>query len=240
MQGPVESVVLEGSRADFSVIGMFLQADLIVQSVMMLLLTASVWSWTIIFATWLRLRRVNEAADGFEDSFWSGTAPEDLYEGLKNRIGHPFAMVFVAAMREWQRSTGGGRGGARDRLSVEDRVAKVMRVAIAREMERLEGHTGFLATVGSAAPFIGLFGTVWGIMNSFQAIALTSNTSLAVVAPGIAEALLATALGLVAAIPAVVAYNKHATDLSRFAGRLEGFADEFAAILSRQLDERSI
>ncbi|MFQ5348583.1 MAG: protein TolQ, partial [Rhodothalassiaceae bacterium] len=198
----------------------------------------SLWSWTIIFATWLRLRRVNTEADAFEDSFWSGTAPEELYESLRSRITHPFAMVFVAAMREWRRSLKAPVGPAH-RIGVEDRVNKVMRVAIAREMERLEGHTGFLATVGSAAPFVGLFGTVWGIMNSFQSIALTSNTSLAVVAPGIAEALMATAFGLVAAIPAVVAYNKHATDLSRFAGRLEGFADEFSAILSRQLDERN-
>ncbi len=239
MEGQVEEVILAGSRTDFSVWGMFMQADIVVQLVMLVLLLASVLCWTIIFATWLRLRRVNREADQFEDSFWSGAAPEDLYEGLKNRINHPMAMLFVAAMREWQRSQKGRSSGLGERLSVEDRIGKVMRVTIAREMERLEGHTGFLATVGSAAPFIGLFGTVWGIMNSFQSIALTSNTSLAVVAPGIAEALLATALGLVAAIPAVIGYNKHATDLSRYAGRLEGFSDEFSAILSRQLDERA-
>jgi len=237
-QTAVEATVLDGSRADFSVWGMFAQADIVVQAVMLLLVAASVWSWTIIFATWLRLRKVNAAADAFEDSFWSGAAPEELFESLKNRVSHPLAMVFIAAMREWTRSMKGGSSGS-VRAKVEDRVAKVMNVAIAREMERLEGHVGFLATVGSAAPFVGLFGTVWGIMNSFQSIALTANTSLAVVAPGIAEALLATALGLVAAVPAVVAYNKHASDLSRFAGRLEGFADEFAAILSRQLDERA-
>ncbi len=239
MQGAIDATRLAGSHGDFSVWGMISQADIVVQAVVLLLFAASLWSWTIIFATWLRLRRVNAEADAFEDSFWSGTAPEELYESLKSRVSHPFAMVFVAAMREWQRSLR-ARGARPHRISVEDRINKVMRVAIAREMERLEGHTGFLATVGSAAPFVGLFGTVWGIMNSFQSIALTSNTSLAVVAPGIAEALLATAFGLVAAIPAVVAYNKHATDLSRFAGRLEGFADEFAAILSRQLDERDI
>ncbi|GAK32697.1 MULTISPECIES: protein TolQ [Iodidimonas] len=239
MDGQVEEVMLAGSRADFSVWGMFSQADIVVQSVMLALILASLWSWTVIFSTWLRLRKVNRAADAFEDRFWSGASPEDLYEDLKNRISHPLAMVFVAAMREWQRSTKSPGRGFVERMSVEDRVGKVIRVSISREMERLEGQVGFLATLGSAAPFIGLFGTVWGIMNSFQSIALTSNTSLAVVAPGIAEALLATALGLVAAIPAVIAYNKHATDLSRFAGRLEGFSDEFSAILSRQLDERS-
>ncbi|GER02010.1 hypothetical protein JCM17845_26330 [Iodidimonas gelatinilytica] len=239
MDGQVDEVILAGSRSDFSVWGMFSQADIVVQTVMLALVLASLWSWTIIFSTWLRVRKVNRAADAFEDRFWSGASPEELYDGLKNRISHPMAMVFVAAMREWQRSLKGTGRGFAERLSIEDRVNKVMRIAVSREMERLEGQVGFLATLGSAAPFVGLFGTVWGIMNSFQSIALTSNTSLAVVAPGIAEALLATALGLVAAIPAVVAYNKHASDLSRFAGRLEGFSDEFAAILSRQLDDRS-
>ncbi|GER06732.1 hypothetical protein GCM10007972_12670 [Iodidimonas muriae] len=239
MDGQVDEVILAGSRSDFSVWGMFSQADIVVQAVMMALVLASLWSWTIIFSTWLRVRKVSRAADAFEDRFWSGASPEELYDGLKNRISHPMAMVFVAAMREWQRSLKGTGRGFAERLSIEDRVNKVMRIAVSREMERLEGQVGFLATLGSAAPFVGLFGTVWGIMNSFQSIALTSNTSLAVVAPGIAEALLATALGLVAAIPAVIAYNKHASDLSRFAGRLEGFSDEFAAILSRQLDDRS-
>jgi len=235
---PVQETAVAGSQADFSIWGMFAQADIVVQSVMLLLIAASIWSWTIIFATWLKLKRVNEAADAFEESFWSGGAPEELYESLKTRVSHPLAMVFIAAMREWTRASKGGKlAAARDK--VEERVSKVMNVAIAREMEQLEGQVGFLATVGSAAPFVGLFGTVWGIMNSFQSIALTANTSLAVVAPGIAEALLATALGLFAAIPAVVGYNKHATNLARFAARLEGFADEFAAILSRQLDERA-
>ncbi|GAB4573756.1 MAG: hypothetical protein Tsb008_09020 [Rhodothalassiaceae bacterium] len=238
MDGQVETVVLGGSRADFSIWGMFASADIVVQTVMIALVLASLISWTVIFSTWLRLRRVNQEADRFEDRFWSGASLEELYDGLKNRITHPIAMIFVSAMREWQRS-GGKASSPGMRASLEARVAKVMRVAIAREMERVEGHVGFLATLGSAAPFVGLFGTVWGIMSSFQSIALSANTSLAVVAPGIAEALLATALGLVAAIPAVVAYNKHATDLSRFAGRLEGFADEFSAILSRQLDERA-
>jgi len=150
------------------------------------------------------------------------------------------AILFASAMREWRRSGAHGLVES-DRLStgVQERIGQVMRLTISRELDRLERYLGFLATVGSTAPFIGLFGTVWGIMNSFQSIAVSKNTSLAVVAPGIAEALFATAFGLVAAIPAVVAYNKFSSDLNRFSGRLEGFAGEFSAILSRQLDERT-
>ena len=148
-------------------------------------------------------------------------------------------LLFVSAMREWRRSTSKGLAGEDSlRAGIKDRIVQVMHITLAREIERLERYMGFLATVGSTAPFIGLFGTVWGIMNSFQAIALTKNTNLAVVAPGIAEALFATALGLIAAIPAVVAYNKFSTDLGRYTIRLEGFVGEFSAILSRQLDER--
>jgi biopolymer transport protein TolQ len=146
--------------------------------------------------------------------------------------------IFAAAMREWRRSAAKGLVGGSLRASLQDRIERVMSVTIGREMERLERFMAYLATVGSTAPFVGLFGTVWGIMNSFQAIAAQKNTSLAVVAPGIAEALFATALGLVAAIPAVVAYNKLSTDFGRYAGRLEAFASEFSAILSRQLDEK--
>ena len=238
MDETVQEVTLAGSQGDFSLFGLIAQADIVVQGVMLLLVAASVWSWAIIFATWMRVRRVNEAADDFEESFWSGQPLDRLYDEIRSSITHPMAMVFVTAMREWSRSVTSGASSTA-RQFVEQRVGRVMRVSMAREMERLEGKVGFLATVGSAAPFVGLFGTVWGIMNSFQSIAMTSNTSLAVVAPGIAEALLATALGLVAAIPAVVAYNKLATDLTRYAGRLEGFSDEFAAVLSRQLDERA-
>jgi biopolymer transport protein TolQ len=148
-------------------------------------------------------------------------------------------LLFVSAMREWRRSTSKGLAGEDSlRAGIKDRIVQVMHITLTREIERLERYMGFLATVGSTAPFVGLFGTVWGIMNSFQAIALSKNTNLAVVAPGIAEALFATALGLVAAIPAVVAYNKFSTDLGRYTIRLEGFVGEFSAILSRQLDER--
>lgn len=241
MQAPtVDTTVVDlgGANADFSFIGMFTNADIVVQAVMVLLVLASLWSWTVIFSGLIRLRKLNGLADAFEDTFWSGNSLDDLYDGLRNRTSHPMAMVFVAAMREWQRSLA-GRTTVSDKMSVQDRVARVMRVTIQREMDDVEGRVGILATIGSAAPFVGLFGTVWGIMNSFKSIAMSANTSLAVVAPGIAEALLATALGLVAAIPAVVAYNKQAADIGRYAGRLEGFADEFSALLSRQLDDRA-
>jgi len=233
----VEAVELGGSVPDFSIIGMFMQADFVVQSVMVLLLTASVWSWSIIFNTQNRVKLARAKADDFEEVFWSGNSLDELYSGIKSAPDHPMAAVFVSAMREWQRSLGARTTGL-DKVTVQDRIYKVMHVTTGREMDRLEGQVGYLATIGSAAPFVGLFGTVWGIMNSFTSIALASDTSLATVAPGIAEALLATALGLVAAIPAVIGYNKLSTDLGRYASRVEGFADEFAAILSRQLDER--
>ncbi len=234
----VETQVLGGAVPDFSVWGMFWQADIIVQLVMILLVIASVWSWAIIFEKIMRLRKVNRTADEFEETFWSGNSLDDLYASAKKDPGHPLALVFIAAMREWRRSLT-PEGRVLDKLSLQERIAKVMRVTSQREMERLEERIVFLATVGSTAPFVGLFGTVWGIMNSFKSIALTSNTSLAVVAPGIAEALMATALGLVAAVPAVMAYNKLSGELSRFAARVEGFADEFLAILSRQLDQKA-
>lgn len=234
----VEAVDLGGHVPDFSMWGMFAQADFVVQSVMILLLLASFWSWAIIFEKLRRIKDINTSADDFEKAFWSGNSLEDLYNRAKVSADHPMAMVFVAAMREWQKSMSEG-GTIRDRLSLQDRLERVMRVTTNREVELLERHTGFLATVGSTAPFVGLFGTVWGIMNSFQSIAMTSNTSLAVVAPGIAEALFATAIGLVAAIPAVMAYNRISSELDRYITRLEGFQDEFTAIVSRELDARS-
>lgn len=233
----VEAVELGGSVPDFSMWGMFAQADMIVKSVMILLILASFWSWSIIFEKLKRIKEINADANDFEDAFWSGTSLEDLYNRAKVGADHPMTMVFVAAMREWKKSLGDA-GSIRDRLSLQDRLDRVMRVTINREVELLERHTPFLATVGSTAPFVGLFGTVWGIMNSFQSIAVTSNTSLAVVAPGIAEALFATAIGLVAAIPAVIAYNRISHEMDRYITRLEGFADEFSAIVSRELDER--
>ena len=234
----IETTDLGGSAPDLSIWGLIIQADIIVQAVMLLLLIASLWSWAIIFDKIGRYRRVQEKADTFEDEFWSGKSLEELNERVRGRADHPMALLFVAAMREWERSAEGARkatSGAR----LQERITQVMRVTLNREVERLEKYLGFLATVGSTAPFVGLFGTVWGIMNSFQSIARSSDTSLAVVAPGIAEALFATALGLLAAIPAVVAYNKFSSDMARYANRLEGFVDEFTAILSRQIDEEA-
>ncbi|VAV87392.1 Tol-Pal system protein TolQ [hydrothermal vent metagenome] len=238
MDNAVEVIDLGGNIPDFSLWGMFASADWIVQLVMLVLLGSSLWCWAIIFDKSKRIRRVTAQADKFDTEFWSGNSLEDLYERVRKNPDHPMAAIFVAAMREWQRSVS-GRGSSKLGMGLQDRIYRVMRVTVSREMERLENYLSFLATVGSTAPFVGLFGTVWGIMNAFENIAMTHNSSLAVVAPGIAEALFATAMGLVAAVPAVVAYNKISNELGRYANRLEGFADEFGTILSRQLDEES-
>ena len=232
MNGNVTAQALGQAAHDISLWGLFLQADWIVKLVMIGLLLASIWVWAIVFDKVTSIRRANKAADAFEDRFWSGGSLDDLYAREGEEPTNPMAAVFGAAMREWRRSAGKAAllGGAKER------VERAMTVTIGREMERLERWMVFLASVGSVAPFIGLFGTVWGIMNSFTAIAGMQNTNLAVVAPGIAEALFATAIGLVAAIPAVLAYNKLNTDLARFGGRLESFATEFGAILSRQTE----
>jgi biopolymer transport protein TolQ len=216
-------------------LSLFWNADIVVKVVIIGLLLASVWCWAIIIDKTIRYRRIRWQMDRFEKVFWSGQSLEDLYRQLSSRATTGMAAVFVAAMREWKRSF---ETGARSALGLQVRIDKVLDATITREMERVERSLLFLATVGSAAPFIGLFGTVWGIMTSFQAIAATKNTSLTVVAPGIAEALLATALGLLAAIPAVIAYNKLSSSASAIGQRLETFADEFSAILSRQVDER--
>ncbi|MGH7124973.1 MAG: protein TolQ [Stellaceae bacterium] len=238
---PIDQVSLGGTVAhDLSIISLFMQADLIVKIVLFLLLAASFWSWAVIFDKVMRLRKLGRDAETFEESFWSGGSLDDLYDRIGTRPLDPMSAVFAAAMREWRRSAAKGLiAGATMRASLQERIERVMQVTVGREMERLERFMPFLATVGSTSPFVGLFGTVWGIMNSFQSIAAAKNTSLAVVAPGIAESLLATALGLVAAIPAVVAFNKFSTDFGRYAGRLDAFSSEFSAILSRQLDEKS-
>ena len=223
---------------NLSIWGLFVRADLVVKTVILALMLASFWSWAIIFDKVIRMRRLDKQTTEFEDNFWSGGSLDDLYDRVGNRPQHPMAAVFGAAMREWRRSASKGRIGAGGvQESLQQRIERVMQVAVSREMERLERYMIFLASVGSTAPFVGLFGTVWGIMNSFQSIGATHNTSLSVVAPGIAEALFATALGLVAAIPAVIAYNKLSSDLGRYSNRLESFSGEFSAILSRQLEE---
>ncbi len=236
----IEAVTIGGTvgAPDLSAWGIFSRADPVVKLVIILLGLASFWSWAIIFEKILGIRRVNRRTDDFEDTFWSGGSVDELFEHVGERPTDPMAATFSAAMREWHRSAESGAGmGQRVRAGLHQRIDRVMHVTLGREMERLERYMTFLASVGSTAPFVGLFGTVWGIMNAFQQIALQKSTNLAVVAPGIAEALFATALGLVAAIPAVVAYNKLSNDLARYANRLESFSGEFSAILSRQLDD---
>ena len=221
---------------DFSVWTLFLRADLIVKLVMLLLLSASVWCWAIIIEKSVRLRRLNRDATEFEDSFWSGGSLDALYDRIGAQPLDPMGAVFSSAMKEWRRSAETGNLTVDRGSSLTERIERVMDVTLSRELEHVERQMIILASTGSTAPFIGLFGTVWGIMNSFQSIAMSKNTSLAVVAPGIAEALFATALGLLAAIPAVIAYNKISKDLDRYAARLEDFSSEFSAIISRQLD----
>ncbi len=234
----VEAAQMAGVVAayDFSVWALFLKADVIVKAVMIVLFVASIWCWAIIIEKLLRLRKLNGLAADFEDSFWSGGSLDTLYDRIGAQPKDPMSAVFAAAMREWRRST--DAGNVQTNTSLTERIDRVMDVTVNREMERVERQMTILASTGSTAPFIGLFGTVWGIMNSFQAISITKNTSLAVVAPGIAEALFATALGLIAAIPAVIAYNKISKDVDRYATRLDDFANEFSAIISRQMEGR--
>jgi biopolymer transport protein TolQ len=220
---------------DVTLWNLFWQAHLVVKLVMLGLVAASVWCWAIIFDKTILYGRSRRAMNRFEQAFWSGQSLEELYRSLATRPNHDMAALFVAAMREWKRSL---ESQGRSFMGLQARIEKVMDVTIQREVERLESKLLVLATVGSSGPFIGLFGTVWGIMTAFQSIAASKNTSLAAVAPGISEALFATAMGLVAAIPAVIAYNKFNAEVAKQQARLEGFADEFSAILSRQIDER--
>lgn len=237
MHEAVDAANIAAAAGDLTIWGLFVQADIVVKLVMVMLVFASVWVWAIVFEKVTSIRRANKAADAFEDRFWSGGSLDDLFEEEGTKPAHPMAAVFGAAMSEWRRSQRVA-GADMSRSGVRDRVERAMNVTVQREMDRMERWMVFLASVGSTAPFIGLFGTVWGIMHSFAAIAEMHNTNLAVVAPGIAEALFATAIGLVAAIPAVLAYNTISSDLARFASRLEGFGTEFGAILSRQSEER--
>src|ERR1700758_522616 len=231
----IASSVAPLTSSNLSLFHLFWHAHWIVESVMAGLLICSVWVWGIVIDKTLLFARLRRAGDHFEEAFWSGQSLEELYKSLATQPGHSTGALFVAAMREWKRSL---EGHVRSLAGLQMRIEKVMDVAIAREVEHMERKLLVLATVGSAGPFIGLFGTVAGIMTSFQSIAASQNTSLAVVAPGIAEALFATAIGLVAAIPATIFYNKFSSEVNRQAQRLEGFADEFTAILSRQIHER--
>lgn len=244
---PVDSAEVTGTVAgavgqahhDLSILGLFMQADYIVKIVMLILLFMSVWCWTIIISKRLTLKKLNRRADRFEDAFWSGEALDKLFQRVKKSPPDPLLATFTSGMEEWQAGIAAGIPASESlQASLKQRVERAMNLTIIREMQRLERGMTFLATTGSTATFIGLFGTVWGIMNSFTAIATMNNTSLAVVAPGIAEALFATAIGLVAAIPAMVSYNVFSTALSRYADRLHGFCTEFAAIMSRHLDNQ--
>ena len=226
---------LGAAGGEITLWSMFWGAHFVVKLVMLGLLGASVWSWAIIIDKSLFFRRSERAMDRFEDVFWSGQSLEELYQMLVDRPAGAMAAVFVSAMREWKRAV---ENPGRSFANLSQRIDKVLDVTIQRERERFESKLLVLATIGSASPFIGLFGTVWGIMTSFRSIAASKNTSLAVVAPGIAEALFATAIGLFAAIPAVIAYNRLQAQANKQQARLEAYADEFSAILSRQIDER--
>ena len=231
----MEQLALTAPAHDVSILGLFLQAGWIVKAVMIGLLAASIWTWAIILDKTFAFRRMRSQLNRFEENFWSGQSLEELYSTLSDRKTVGMGSLFVAAMREWKKSF---ERGARSPISLQSRIDRAMDVALVREMDKLEARLGFLASVGSVAFYVGLFGTVIGIMTSFQAIAGSDSTNLAVVAPGIAEALLATAIGLLAAIPALLAYNKLTTEAGKIGSRLEAFADEFSGILSRQLDER--
>lgn len=238
----VDAMDLAGSAVhagDMSMWSLFLSADIIVKCVMMILVFSSVWSWAIILEKRGTLAKLAKRANRFEDAFWSGEPLDKLYQRIKKSSNDPMLKTFSAGMEEWQNTVSSGIPDKEElQASLRQRVERAMATTINREMAALERGMTFLATVGSTAPFIGLFGTVWGIMSSFTAIATTNNTSLAVVAPGIAEALFATALGLVAAIPAVVAYNGFSSRLGRYGDRLDGFVSEFSAILSRHLESQ--
>ena len=215
-----------------SPLNLFMQADVVVKAVMLGLLLASVWTWAIIFTHSIRLKQINRGTDKFESDFWA-TNDIDAFYSHRGTERLPIAAVMSAALDEWRRST---KTKQVDRAGTRERLASRMNAAVATELDRLSDRLNILATVGSVAPFVGLFGTVWGIMRSFTAIAGANNTSLAVVAPGIAEALFATAIGLFAAIPAVIAYNRLTHGLDRLEAKLSRFADRFHATLSRELE----
>ena len=237
----VDKVALAGTVShDLSPIGLFMHADLVGKLVILLLVSASIWGWAIIFDKIRTMKATKRRADKFEEAFWSGEPLDKLYERVRQSRPDPILKTFLSGMEEWRQGMADNKNSGTEGLgtNLQQRIERSMSVTITREMDKLERNMTFLANVGSAAPFVGLFGTVWGIMRSFTAIAGAKNASLAVVAPGIAEALFATAIGLAAAIPAVIAYNKFSSDLNRYNDRLENFAVEFSAILGRHLSAR--
>ena len=211
------------SNTDFSIISLFIRADVIVKSVILILIASSVYSWAIIFDKIKMFRKINKSAEEFEDKFWKSKSAETFYNNLPASINDPMAQIFKISMQTVIKS--------RSRSSLNEKLPGILEINIEKQMSVIDKNYTFLATVGSTAPFIGLFGTVWGIMNSFQSIAISRNTSLAIVAPGIAEALFATALGLLAAIPAVVAYNKFSNDSTKYSQKLENFTKRFLTIV---------
>jgi len=236
------SEVAQTATEQMSLWDMVWSSDTITKVVMIGLIAASVWSWAIILEKFATLRNVRNQSKKFEEAFWSGGSLDRLYEAIGNRPRDPMSAIFVAAMREWKRNT--LMKGKADRsirgVSLQQRIEKAMSVSIDKELDSLDTHLGFLATTGSVAPLIGLFGTVWGIINSFNAIAVTQSNSLSAMAPGIAEALFTTAFGLIAAIPAVVAYNTISSSIDRYAKTLDNFMTEFSTILSREIDETTL
>tara|TARA_Y100000590_G_scaffold469923_1_gene660715 strand:- start:1696 stop:2370 length:675 start_codon:yes stop_codon:yes gene_type:complete len=211
------------SNTDFSIVSLFLRADIIVKSVIIILIASSVYSWAIIYDKYQLFRKINKSSEEFEEKFWKSKSAESFYNNLPTNIEDPMALVFKETMQVVMKS--------RSRSNLSEKLPSVLEVNIEKQMNLIDKNYTFLATVGSTAPFIGLFGTVWGIMNSFQSIAISRNTSLAIVAPGIAEALFATALGLLAAIPAVVAFNKFNSDSRKYSQRLESFSKRFISII---------
>jgi len=218
-------VVGLGGSTDFSLIQLFLRADFIVKSVIIILIAASIYSWALIFEKYKLFKKIEKSTTSFEDKFWKSKSAESFYNSLANRDKDPMANIFQSAMTELIKTK------SKSTSVQSNRVTRMLEISADKEINLIEKHFTFLATVGSTAPFIGLFGTVWGIMNSFQSIAISRNTSLAIVAPGIAEALFATALGLLAAIPAVVAYNKFNSDSKKYTGRIENFSKRFISII---------
>ena len=218
-------VVGLGGSTDFSLWQLFIRADFVVKAVIIILLLASIYSWALIFEKYRLFKKIELSSSSFEDKFWKARSAENFYNNLSNKNKDPLTAIFQSAMAELVKTK------SKSTLVQSTRVTRVLEISLDREMKAIEKNFTFLATVGSTAPFIGLFGTVWGIMNSFQSIAISRNTSLAIVAPGIAEALFATALGLLAAIPAVVAYNKFSSDSKKYVIRIENFSKRFISII---------
>ena len=212
-----------GTNTDFTLMSLFIRADIVVKSVIIILIVCSIYSWAVIIDKFRLFKKINKSSEEFEEKFWSSKSAENFYNSLPDKVDDPMAVVFKDAMENLLKK--------KSKNNLSERMSTFLEVGIEKQMSKIDKGFTFLATVGSTAPFIGLFGTVWGIMNSFQSIAISRNTSLAIVAPGIAEALFATALGLLAAIPAVIAYNKFNTDSQKYSQKLENFSKRFLTIV---------